>query len=79
LSSICAQKGHFTGVILLAGPHFRPLLSFSCSAISRNFPSENPSWMSNGTPAKLDAANVISHITMAAAAAGSFSTPKIAV
>src|SRR6267143_260150 len=56
-----------------------PAASFSCSAISRNFPSESPSWISNGTPAKLHAANVISHVTMAAAAAGSFSTPKIVV
>src|SRR5439155_1739091 len=50
--------------------------SFSCSANSRNFPSENPSWTSNGTPARLHAANVISHITIEAAAAASFSTPK---
>src|ERR1700682_3884260 len=56
-----------------------PAASFSCSAISRNFPSESPSFMSNGTPTRLQAANVISHITMAAAAAGSFSTPKIVV
>jgi len=78
LSSICAQKGHFTGVILLAGRTFARCFFFVLGHLAQ-FPSENPSWMSNGTPTKLDAANVISHITMAAAAAGSFSTPKIVV
>src|SRR6202165_4524023 len=52
-----------------------PAASFSCSAIARNFPSENPSWMSKGTPAKLQAAKVISQSTIAAAVAGSFSIP----
>src|SRR6202521_1150900 len=58
---------------------FSATASFSCSAISRNFPSENPSWMSNGTPARLHAANVISHMTIDAAAAASFSPPKTVV
>src|SRR6266851_3529269 len=56
-----------------------PAASFSCSAISRNFPSENPSWMSNGTPAKLHAANVISHNTMDTATAASGFTRNIFV
>src|SRR5882762_23395 len=53
--------------------------SFSCSAMSFSFPSESPSWISSGTPARLTAANVISHTTIDAAAAASFSTPKTAV
>src|SRR6266849_8181694 len=52
---------------------------FSCSAISFSFPSESPSWISSGTPARLHAAKVISHTTIDAAAAASFSTPKTAV
>src|SRR5437879_4573919 len=53
--------------------------SFSCSAISFSFPSERPSWISSGTPARLTAAKVITHTTIDAAAPASFSTPKTAV
>src|SRR5229473_1763102 len=56
-----------------------PAASFSCSASSRNSPSENPSWINNGTPAKLHAAKVISPMTIDAAAAASVSTPNTAV
>src|SRR5437879_11117433 len=52
--------------------------SFSCSAISFSFPSERPSWISSGTPARLTAAKVITHTTIDAAAPASFSTPKTA-
>src|SRR5882757_2355853 len=53
--------------------------SFSCSAISFNFPSESPSWISSGTPARLHAAKVINHSTMDAAKAASVLTRKIFV
>src|SRR5713226_802171 len=56
-----------------------PAASFSFTAISRSFPSENPSWTSSGTPARLHAANVISHSTIDAAVAASVSTPKTLV
>src|SRR5260370_12254438 len=53
--------------------------SFSCSAISFSFPSESPSWISSGTPARLHAAKVINHSTMDAAKAASVFTRKIFV
>src|SRR5713226_591436 len=53
--------------------------SFSRAAMRRNSPSDQPSRISSGTPARLPMANVISHKTIATATAGSLSTPKIAV
>src|ERR1700684_282013 len=53
--------------------------SFSPSAKRFNSPSDIPSWMSRGTPTTPTPANVISQIKIAAAAAGSFSTPNMAV
>src|SRR5262249_37418488 len=53
--------------------------SFSPSARRLNSPRGSPPWMSSGTPTTLTPANVTSQIKIAAAAAGSFSTPNMAV
>src|SRR6266436_32541 len=54
-------------------------ISSSCLAISRNWPSDQPSWISRGTPSTLQMEKEISHKTTATATARSLSTPNIAV